>query len=107
MRIPHALIGLSALLATLGSASASQACEAHPPAQEARISFEQARRIALDAAPGATITEQELEHEHGGSGLRYSFDLKTPHGEREIGIDAMTGRILELTQERPDDDDRD
>lgn len=104
MKTPHALLSLSAALALLGAVSAAQAGDVRPHPEEARISFEQARRIALDAAPGATITEQELEREHGGSGLRYSFELKTAHGEREIDIDAMTGKILKLTDEWSDED---
>jgi uncharacterized membrane protein YkoI len=41
-----------------------------------------------------------LEREPGGSGLRYSFDILRAGKWRELGIDAMTGRILENTSER-------
>ena len=63
-------------------------------AQKAKISMSEARTIALKAYPGK-IVKEELEHEGGGSGLRYSFDLRQGNNWREVGIDAMTGRILE------------
>ena len=45
------------------------------PAKRAAISTGKARAIALKTFPGR-IMKQELEHEHGGSGLRYSFDMR-------------------------------
>lgn len=45
-------------------------------AKDAKITMKQARSIALKAHPGK-ITDEELEKETGGSGLRYSFDIKT------------------------------
>jgi uncharacterized membrane protein YkoI len=36
-----------------------------------------------------------LEREHGGSGLRYSFDVKRSGVTQEVGVDALTGRVLE------------
>lgn len=60
----------------------------------AKISLATARSTALHARPG-TITDQELEKEAGGTGLRYSFDIKS-HGKTfEVGVDAKTGRVLE------------
>jgi uncharacterized membrane protein YkoI len=69
----------------------------------AKISLDQARTIALKACPGA-ITDQELEKEKGGSGLRYSFDIKTAAGVREVGVDAVTGIVLENSREGPHPD---
>jgi uncharacterized membrane protein YkoI len=63
-----------------------------------KISLSQARAIALKAYPGK-IMKEELEHERGGSGLRYSFDLRQGKKWREVGVDAVTGRILENTRE--------
>jgi len=37
----------------------------------------------------------ELEREHGGSGLRYSFDIKSGVKVYEVGVDAKTGKVLE------------
>ena len=65
---------------------------------KAKISLSQARAIALEAYPG-TIMKEELEHERGGSGLRYSFDMRHGKQWREVGVDAMTGRVLENSHE--------
>jgi uncharacterized membrane protein YkoI len=62
--------------------------------KDAKITMEQARQIALQARPG-TITDAELERESGGSGLRYSFDIKSNAKTFEVGVDAVTGNVLE------------
>jgi uncharacterized membrane protein YkoI len=67
-------------------------------AQQAKISMEQARAIALKARPG-TIADSELEKEAGGSGLRYSFDVTNGGKTYEVGVDAETGKILENAPE--------
>jgi len=41
-----------------------------------------------------TILNLELEHRKGGSGLRYSFDIKVGNAIHEVGIDAKTGATL-------------
>ena len=67
-------------------------------AAQAKVTLASARIAALKARPG-TITDQELEKEKGGSGLRYSFDI-TSHGKPfEVGVDAKTGAILENAAE--------
>ena len=63
-------------------------------APQAKITITQARAIALKAVPGGKIVDQELEKETGGSGLRYSFDIKAGGKTREVGVDAKTGKIL-------------
>ena len=63
-------------------------------AGQATVSLAQARATALKARPGA-ITDQELEKEGGGSGLRYSFDIKSAGKTYEVGVDAKTGKVLE------------
>ncbi len=50
----------------------------------AQISIEQARAIALKAYPGK-ITDEELEKERGGSGLRYSFDIESRISDKVEG----------------------
>ncbi|MBU2720540.1 peptidase M4 [Acidithiobacillus ferridurans] len=67
-------------------------------AGEAKISIAQARITALRAYPGK-ITDQELEKEKGGSGLRYSFDIKKGGVSHEVGVDARTGAVLENSTE--------
>jgi len=68
-------------------------------AKQAAIPIGQARAIALRAVPRGKIVAQELEKEPGGSGLRYSFDVKLGGKTREVGVDAKTGKILENTAE--------
>ncbi len=63
-------------------------------AHEAKVALLQARSIALATVPGK-IVSQELERERGGSGLRYTFDIKTGPKTREVGVDAKTGHVLE------------
>ncbi|OIQ97859.1 peptidase propeptide and YPEB domain protein [mine drainage metagenome] len=90
--------------AVLGATTAAQAFDGQQYSRDAKISLEQARQTALKELPGATIIDQELEHEKGGSGLRYSFDLKVGQGKREIGVDAVTGKLLENSVEGPNAD---
>ncbi len=80
-----------AMLPTLASAEAALA-------NRPTIAMSKARAIALKAFPGK-IVKEELEHERGGSGLRYSFDMRRGKHWREIGVDAMTGRVLENARE--------
>lgn len=88
------------LLAPLASA---RAYSGHQYAKQARISLAQARSIALKAFPG-TILKQELEKEAGGSGLRYSFDIRNKRSVHEVGVDAKTGKLLENSDDSSDKD---
>lgn len=72
-------------------------------AKNAKITMLDARAIALKAHPGK-ITDEELEKEKGGSGLRYSFDIKDTKGTQEVGVDAKTGMVLENKPEGPNPD---
>lgn len=72
--------------------AASRAAQAH--AKPAVIGLIPARRIALRAFPGV-ILKEELEREPGGSGLRYSFDIRRGKLIHEVGVDAKSGKILE------------
>ncbi len=74
----------------------AQAYTGHELAKDARITIREARAIALKACPGK-IADEELEKEAGGSGLRYSFDIKgdKPNKIQEVGVDALTGKVLE------------
>jgi uncharacterized membrane protein YkoI len=65
----------------------------------AKVSMAEAVDIALKARPGK-VTDRELEHERGGSGLRYSFDIRgTDRLTYEVGVDAKTGAVLENDRE--------
>ncbi|MEI6487174.1 MAG: PepSY domain-containing protein [Sphingomonadales bacterium] len=87
-----------AALASGSALSAPTAYTGQELAGSAKISLENARAAALKARPGR-ITDQELEKEDGGSGLRYSFDIKKAGQTYEVGVDAMTGAILENGRE--------
>ena len=63
-------------------------------APKAKVTMPQARAIALKARPGR-ITDQELENEGGGSGLRYSFVISSGGKMFEVGVDARSGAVLE------------
>jgi uncharacterized membrane protein YkoI len=95
-------IGVLAL-AFAGTTTMALAFKGQEYAKEATVTIAQARAIALKAVPGK-ITDEELEKERGGSGLRYSFDIKTDSATREVGVDAETGKLLENSVEGPDSD---
>ncbi|HJU19078.1 MAG TPA: PepSY domain-containing protein [Stellaceae bacterium] len=95
------LVGQASLVAALLAAAAfsgwplpARAYPGQELSKEAKITLSQARAEALKARPG-TITSEELEKEKGGSGLRYSFDVKSGSRVYEVGVDARTGAILE------------
>lgn len=67
-------------------------------ANQAKVGITEARAAALKAYPGR-ITDEELEKEKGGSGLRYSFDIKRGKSTQEVGVDAQTGKVLENAKE--------
>ena len=70
---------------------------------QAKITLAKARARALAVRPG-TITDQELEKERGGTGLRYSFDITGKGKKFEVGVDAKTGKVLENSTEGPNPD---
>lgn len=84
-------LGLAAAMVA-GTTGAAFAYTGENLARNAKVTIEQARAIALKARPG-TITDTELERE--GGGLRYSFDIKADKTTFEVGVDAITGRVLE------------
>jgi uncharacterized membrane protein YkoI len=91
-------VAVAALLAAAVALPPALASAEMAPAKRPAITMSKARAIALKAFPGK-IVKAELEHEHGGSGLRYSFDMRRGKHWREVGVDAMTGRVLENTRE--------
>lgn len=101
-RMSAILLGLAAAGLTFGTVAA-QGYTGQELAGQARIGIAKARAIALKAHPG-TITDEELERERGGSGLRYSFDIKRGSITQEVGVDARTGKVLENKKEGPHPD---
>jgi len=91
-----------AVISSIGVLTA-HAYTGHELARDAKVSMGQARAIALKAHPGK-ITDEELEKENGGSGLRYSFDIRHGKVTQEVGVDAQTGKVLENAPEGPNPD---
>ncbi|MGC8698361.1 MAG: PepSY domain-containing protein, partial [Halothiobacillus sp.] len=83
---------------TLTGMAAAQAYTGESFAKQAKVGMDEARSIALKAYPGK-ITDEELEKEAGGSGLRYSFDIESGTMTHEVGVDAQTGAVLEDKKE--------
>lgn len=99
------VIFVSAVALLLGTGAAA---EAKPIVganlmPQAKVTLAQARATALKAHPGV-ITDQELEKEAGGTGLRYSFDIKNNGKTFEVGVDGRTGKVLENKAEGPNPD---
>ena len=96
-----AIFAAGSLLATAAmaaTASTPATYVGHELAGGAKLNLAQARAVALKARPGK-ITDQELEKEAGGSGLRYAFDVWTHGSTYEVGVDAVTGKVLENGRE--------
>jgi uncharacterized membrane protein YkoI len=85
------------LIGALSIATAALSANAYTGeelAKSAKVTIVEARVIALNAHPGK-IVDEELEKEGGGSGLRYSFDIRHDKVTQEVGVDAQTGKVLE------------
>ena len=98
------LFACALALGLAGAAGSAYAMDGSQYAKEAKVTLDQARAIALKTLPGGAITDQELEKEKGGSGLRYSFDVKVGQAEHEVGVDAQTSAVLENSVEGPNAD---
>jgi uncharacterized membrane protein YkoI len=98
MKQPFHATGLAAVILVAMLVPASAKMTGTQYTKEAKVTLTAARKIALKARPGQ-ITDQELEREDGGSGLRYSFDIVSQGSRYEVGVDAKTGAILENGKE--------
>lgn len=67
-------------------------------APKPKLSMDQAKAIALKLAPGKN-RKSEYEKEDGI--WRYSFDIAQGNRIHEIGVDAMTGKVVEDAFEAP------
>jgi hypothetical protein len=83
----HKIVGamIAGIIALGAAATAAYAYKGEKLAPQAKIGLEEARQIALKAFAG-DITDEELERERGGSGLRYSFDIKNGSVTHEVGV---------------------
>ena len=87
-------IKVSCVAMLIGMVSAAQAYTGEELEKDAKVSISEARATALKVHPGK-ITDEELEKEPGGSGLRFTFVIKDGPESYEIGVDAQTGIVLE------------
>ena len=95
----YCVVGVGILSLVFGLASRpANAYTGQELSGKARVGIIEARALALKAHPGR-ITDEELEREPGGTGLRYSFDIKNGGSTQEVGVDAKTGRVLENAKE--------
>ena len=72
----------------------------------AKVSKDEAAKIALAKVPNGTVKESGLEKENGK--LVWSFDIATP-GTRditEVQVDALTGGIVSVANETPADQEK-
>ena len=92
------LIILVGMLVIAISTLSAQAYTGQKYSKDAKFTMPEARAIALKAHPGK-ITDEELELEKGGTGLRYSFDIKSGKVTHEVGVDAKTGKVIENKKE--------
>ncbi len=77
------IVAALTLVGVVGFSGPAMAFTGQKYAKEAKITLPEARTIALKAQKG-TITDEELERESGGSGLRYSFDIKSKVVSRRV-----------------------
>ena len=100
---------LAGALATpgLNRALAGESSKKEPTPTEllaqAKITEDQAGKIALTKAPGGVIQSKELEEEKGR--LIWSFDIATSGTKNitEVQVDAKTGDVVAVDVETPKD----
>jgi Peptidase propeptide and YPEB domain len=100
----YIVVAIGGIAMTAAVATIAHAYSGQQYASQAKITYAEVQAIALKAQPG-TITDGELEPEAGGSGLRFSFDIRTSTGStHEVGVDAANGNVLENSTEgmKPD-----
>ncbi|MBW4046424.1 MAG: peptidase M4 [Proteobacteria bacterium] len=101
MKLNKSFLAASAIALGLGTAVTAHAFDGQQDTKGAKITQDKARQVALKTQLGANISDEELEHETGGGGLRYSFDVNVGQAEHEIVVDATTGAVLENRGESP------
>ena len=97
------LIAIAFLIASPTFAAAHHGAPSTHGGPAAHVTLRRATAIALRAFPGR-VQQHELEREAGGSGLRYSFVIRNGRVLHEVGVDAVTGDVLENIVEGPNAD---
>jgi uncharacterized membrane protein YkoI len=88
--------GLLAILLALAMAAAQAQQQPGPPTERtqpvAKISEEQAKKIALERIPGK-VTDVTIERKRGKN--VYVVEIQTPdQGEKDVFVDIVTGQIV-------------
>lgn len=88
------LSGILALtgLSLAGVAMADDDYLEHQAQQRAKISYEEAQKLAVRAVGGGMATDIDFELGFGGG--YYEVDVFLDHLQHEIRIDANTGKVL-------------
>jgi uncharacterized membrane protein YkoI len=68
---------------------------------KAKISREEAKKIALSRVPDGTVSQETITEELGK--LVWAFNITTPgpHGNTRLLVDANTGTVLAVDVEHP------
>ena len=104
MKMSYIGAALIASAVAMHAASAQASYKKELPdslAKAAKVTEAVAAATAQKRLPKATIAGVELERENGK--LQYSYDMKTAgkSGIDEVNVDAVTGKILNVSHETP------
>lgn len=96
----NTIIGSLAALALAGSLVTASA-EQNTVTAKAKLTQDQAAKIALTKCPNGKIGEGELELEKGV--LIWSFDISQPDSKNivEVQVNAVTGSVVDVAIETP------
>jgi hypothetical protein len=101
--VPFRLAALASALAILVTSAALAYKGEKEYGKFVKVSLANARAAAQRVFAGK-VTEFELEKIAGGSGLRYSFMIASGAVTHEVGIDAISGKVLENSVQSKDSD---
>lgn len=96
----NTIIASLAALALAGSLATASADE-NSVVAKAKLTQDQAAKIALKKCPNGTVGEGELELENGV--LIWSFDIRQPDSKNivEVQVNAVTGSVVDVAIETP------
>ena len=66
---------------------------------KAKISREEAAKIALSRVPDGTISQETITEELGR--LVWAFNITTPRGNTRLVVDATTGTVVAVDVDHP------
>ncbi|WP_077619320.1 PepSY domain-containing protein [Bacillus sinesaloumensis] len=73
-------------------------------AKEVNVPFSKAEEIAIQEIKGAHVEEIELDRENGE--VIYEVELEGTHDDAEVEINATTGEVVRVDDDRDDDRNR-